>query len=137
VRLRFAGRRVRVTAVGSAQAATAVVEEGPLPLLSTTDVEEAAFSAARGWPVSACFHQDRLVLGGTRDLPNRLFLSRTGDLGNFDTGTGLDDEAIDFALMSDQVNAIRAVFSGRHLQVFTSGAEWMVSGDPLTPARSR
>ncbi|HZF78006.1 MAG TPA: hypothetical protein VE033_19475 [Acetobacteraceae bacterium] len=134
VRLRFAGRRVRVTAVGSAQAATAVVEEGPLPLLSTTDVEEAAFSAARGWPVSACFHQDRLVLGGTRDLPNRLFLSRTGDLGNFDTGTGLDDEAIDFALMSDQVNAIRAVFSGRHLQVFTSGAEWMVSGDPLTPA---
>ncbi|MCS6853159.1 MAG: hypothetical protein NZ523_00175, partial [Elioraea sp.] len=30
--------------------------------------------------------------------------------------------------------AIRAVFSGRHLQVFTSGAEWMVSGDPLTPA---
>ncbi|MCW8861879.1 MAG: hypothetical protein OQK07_05595, partial [Rhodospirillales bacterium] len=34
---------------------------------------------------------------------------------------------------SDQVNAVRAVFSGRHLQVFTSGAEWMVTGDPLTP----
>jgi hypothetical protein len=32
------------------------------------------------------------------------------------------------------VNAIRGLFSGRHLQVFTSGAEWMVSGDPLTPA---
>src|SRR5690606_20281495 len=31
-------------------------------------------------------------------------------------------------------NAIRAVFSGRHLQVFTSGAEWMVTGDPLTPS---
>jgi hypothetical protein len=25
------------------------------------------------------------------------------------------------------------VFSGRHLQVFTSGAEWMVTGEPLTP----
>jgi hypothetical protein len=36
--------------------------------------------------------------------------------------------------MSDQVNAIRAVFSGRHLQVFTTGGEWMVSGDPLTPS---
>lgn len=35
--------------------------------------------------------------------------------------------------MSDQVNAIRAVFSGRHLQVFTSGAEWMVTGQPLAP----
>ena len=32
------------------------------------------------------------------------------------------------------MNAIRGVFSGRHLQVFTSGAEWMVTGDPLTPA---
>ncbi|MEK7244438.1 MAG: hypothetical protein AAB223_00270, partial [Pseudomonadota bacterium] len=49
-------------------------------------------------------------------------------------GTGLDDEAIEFAILSDQVNAVRAVFSGRHLQVLTSGAEWMVSGDPLTPA---
>ena len=29
---------------------------------------------------------------------------------------------------------MRAVFSGRHLQVFTSGAEYMVTGDPLTPA---
>ncbi len=135
VRLRVAGRRFRITGVTSPTRVTGQVEDGPLPATTDIrDVEEAAFSAVRGWPVSACFHQDRLVLGGTRDLPNRLFLSRTGDLGDFDTGTGLDDEAIDFALVSDQVNAIRAVFSGRHLQVFTSGAEWMVTGDPLTPA---
>ena len=43
------------------------------------------------------------------------------------------DEAIEFAILSDQVNAVRAIFSGRHLQVLTSGAEWMVTGDPLTP----
>ena len=29
---------------------------------------------------------------------------------------------------------MRAVVSGRQLQVFSSGAEWTVSGDPLTPA---
>jgi hypothetical protein len=79
------------------------------------------------------FHQDRLVIGGSRDLPNRLWLSKSADLFNFDLGEGLDDEGIEFAILSDQVNAIRAVFSGRHLQVFTSGAEWMVTGDPLTP----
>jgi hypothetical protein len=101
---------------------------------ATPDWEEHAFSWARGWPVCACFHQDRLVLGGSRDLPNRLWLSRTGIINNFDAGTGLDDEAIEFSLMSDQVNAIRGLFSGRHLQVFTSGAEWMVTGDPLTPS---
>ena len=126
-------RRLRIATVASATQATAQVLDALADTAATAAWDEAAFSAVRGWPVSCCFHQDRLVLGGSRDLPNRLWLSRSGQLFNFDLGTGLDDQAIEFALMSDQVNAIRAVFSGRHLQVFTSGAEWMVTGDPLTP----
>ncbi|MDH5722916.1 MAG: hypothetical protein OEY94_06310, partial [Alphaproteobacteria bacterium] len=90
-------------------------------------------SPVRGYPATVAFHQDRLVIGGSRDLPNRLWFSKSGDLFNFDLGQGLDDEAIEFAILSDQVNAIRGIFSSRHLQVFTSGAEWMVTGDPLTP----
>jgi hypothetical protein len=133
-RFRIGGRRVRVTAVHSAVHATASVEETLAGTSLTTDWDEAAFSAARGWPVCVCFHQDRLVIGGSRDLPNRLWLSQSGDLFNFDTGTGLDDQGIEFGLVSDQVNAIRGVFSGQHLQVFTSGAEWMVTGTPLTPS---
>jgi hypothetical protein len=134
LRFRLKGKRVLVTAVTGPRAATATVEDPLVDTFPVIDWEEQAFSTVRGWPVSACFHQARLVLGGSRDLPDRLWLSRTGDLGDFDPGSGLDDEAIEFALMSDQVNAIRAVFSGRHLQVFTSGAEWMVGGDPLTPS---
>src|SRR5690606_22363848 len=91
-----------------------------------------AFSSVRGYPITVAFHQDRLVIG-SRDLPNRLWFSQSGDLFNFNLGAGEDDEAIEFAILSDQVNAIRGIFSGRHLQVFTSGAEWMVTGDPLTP----
>ncbi len=128
------GKRVRILSVGSTTTATATVEDTLADTLPTVSWEESVFNAVRGWPVTACFHQARLVLGGSRDLPNRLWLSRTGDLGDFDPGTGLDDEGIEFGLLSDQVNAIRGVFSGRHLQVFTSGAEWMVTGDPLTPA---
>ncbi|MBM3951793.1 MAG: hypothetical protein FJ311_10095 [Rhodospirillales bacterium] len=133
-RFRLQNKEVEITAVASATSATALVKETLAGTAATADWEEQAFSAVRGWPVSLCFHQDRLVLGGSRDLPNRLWLSKSADLFNFDLGTGLDDEAIEFAILSDQVNAVRAVFSGRHLQVFTSGAEWMVSGDPLTPA---
>ncbi|MBC9207313.1 hypothetical protein IBL26_10735 [Roseomonas aerophila] len=133
-RLRIGLRKMLVTAVASATSATVLVEEGLDGTAPTADWDEASFSEARGWPVTVCFHQDRLVVGGSRDLPNRLWLSRSGDLFNFDLGTGLDDQAIEFGLLSDQVNAIRAVFSGRHLQVFTSGAEWMVTGDPMTPA---
>jgi hypothetical protein len=132
-RFRLKQKEVVITAVASASQATASVSQTLVDTAATTDWEEPALSPLRGWPVSVCFHQDRLVIGGSRDLPNRLWLSKSSDLFNFDLGEGLDDEAIEFALLSDQVNAIRAVFSGRHLQVFTSGAEWMVSGDPLTP----
>ncbi len=133
-RFRIADKRLRILSVASPTQATATVEDTLAGTAPTADWEEAAIGPARGWPVTCCFHQERLVIGGTRDLPNRLMLSRTGDLFDFDPGTGLDDEAIAFGLVSDQVNAIRGVFSGRHLQVFTSGAEWMVRGDPLTPA---
>lgn len=132
-RMRLQNKEIVITAVGSSTSATATVKENLAGTAASKDWEEQAFSTVRGWPTTVCFHQDRLVIGGSRDLPNRLWLSKSADLFNFDLGEGLDDEAVDFAILSDQVNAIRAVFSGRHLQVFTSGAEWMVTGEPLTP----
>lgn len=133
-RLWIGGKQVLITAFSSATQVSAEVRATLGGTGATTDWEEQSFSALRGWPVSVCFHQGRLVIGGSRDLPNRLWLSKSMDLFNFDLGTGLDDEAIEFSMLSDQVNAIRAVFSGRHLQVFTSGAEYMVTGAPLTPS---
>ncbi len=133
-RLRFATKEVLITTVNSGTVVTADVIVTLPNTDPTIDWEEQSYSPVRGYPVSIAFHQDRLVVGGSRDLPNRLWLSCSGDLFNFDLGTGLDDEGIEFGILSDQVNAIRGVFSGRHLQVFTSGAEWMVTGDPLTPA---
>lgn len=132
-RLRVGGKEVLVTLVNSPTVVTATVIETLAATTATIDWAEQSFSSVRGYPATVAFHQDRLVIGGSRDMPNRLWFSKSGDLFNFDLGTGLDDESIEFAILSDQVNAIRGIFSGRHLQVFTSGAEWMVTGDPLTP----
>ena len=132
-RLRVAGSEVEITDFDSATVVTVTTIEDLPSLSATIDWYEQAFSPVRGYPATVAFHQDRLVIGGSRDLPNRLWFSKSGDLFNFDLGQGLDDEAIEFAILSDQVNAIRGIFSSRHLQVFTSGAEWMVTGDPLTP----
>ncbi|MGD9637836.1 MAG: hypothetical protein AB7U85_02100 [Alphaproteobacteria bacterium] len=134
LRFRLAEGEVLVTAVNSATEIAATVKVELSETDETKNWEEPAFSTLRGWPISVTFHQDRLVIGGSRDLPNRLWLSKSSDLMNFDLGEGLDDESIEFQILSDQVNAICAIFSGRHLQVFTSGSEWMVTGDPLTPS---
>jgi hypothetical protein len=99
----------------------------------TTDWDELAFSEARGWPVSVSFHQGRMVIGGSRDLPNGLWFSKSGQPFNFESAVGDEDEAISFRLAADDRPAIRALISGRNLQVFTSTSEWVVTGVPLTP----
>ncbi|NQV46130.1 MAG: hypothetical protein HQ501_14555, partial [Rhodospirillales bacterium] len=102
-RFRLIDKEVDITAYTSATLVQAMVKETLVSAAATKDWEEQSFSAVRGWPVSICFHQDRLVIGGSRDLPNRLWMSKSSDLYNFDLGSGLDDESIEFALLADQV----------------------------------
>lgn len=99
-------------------------------------LEEPVWSASRGWPKSATFYQGRMWFGGSKSRPQTLWGSKTNDFYNFDVGTGLDDEGIDVTLDTDQVNAITAVFAGRHLQVFTTGGEFSMQDSPITPAKS-
>lgn len=94
------------------------------------------WSASKGWPKSATFYQGRLWFGGSRSRPQTLWGSVTNDFFNYDVGTGLDDEALDLTLDTDQVNAITAVYAGRHFQVFTTGGEFSINDLPITPAKS-
>ena len=128
---------VKITAVTDDTHATATVlktldADGEGSLI-TRSWGEPAFDSDYGYPGTVAFYQSRLVFGGSRSLPNYLWFSQTGDLGNFELGDAYDAEAIEFNLLSDRSNSICALYAGRHLQVFTTTAEWMVSGDPLTP----
>lgn len=133
VRLRIRTTECAITGVTNATTVTATVHGTLAANPATFDWKEQAFSPQRGYPVAISFHQDRMIFGGSKSLPNRLWFSKSGDAFNFDLGTGLDDDAIEFGILSDQINAVRGLISGRHLQVFCSGAEFMVTGDPLTP----
>ena len=132
-RLKINAGEVEVIGFSNAKTITVSVKKALSNANASSTWEEQAFSKLRGYPNSVTFHQDRMVIGGSKSLPNRLWLSKSSDLFNFDIGTGLDDESIDFSILSDQVNAIVNIISSRHLLVFTTGAEWMVSGEPLTP----
>jgi hypothetical protein len=131
--VRMKGKQIELTNIQTSTQAVGLVLQPLLDTGPTTDWDELAFSDARGWPVTVSFHQDRMVIGGSRDLPNGLWLSRTGQRFNFDLGSGLDDEAIAFRLAANDTPAIRALVAGRNLQVFTSTGEWVVTGAPLTP----
>jgi hypothetical protein len=95
---------------------------------------EPLWSATRGYPVSVTFHQGRLWFGGFKSRPQTIAASVTNSFYDFDTGTGLDDQAIIATLDTDQVNAISAIISNRHLQLFTSGGEFVEKTSPVTPS---
>ena len=95
---------------------------------------EDAWSATRGWPRTAVFHEARLWLGGTDSRPSTLWGSKVNFFFDFDQGKARDDEGINVTLDTDQVNAITGLFSNRSLQVFTSGGEFSVNASPITPA---
>jgi len=94
---------------------------------------EAIMSVTRGWPECGTFHQGRLWIGGFASKPATFVASKVGDFFNLDKGTALDDEAIVATIDTDQVNAIHQMVSARGLQILTSGAEHVVTGDPITP----
>lgn len=104
-----------------------------LPNDPVSDWQEAAFSPRRGWPTSITFHQNRLVFGGSKSWPGGVWMSHVGDHKNFDIGTGLDDEAIYFTLLSGKRQHICTLISSDNLQIFTSEGEWAISNKPLTP----
>ena len=97
---------------------------------------EHVWSSTRGYPRSVTFHEGRLFFGGSKTRPSTLWGSRVGDVFNFDKQQSNDDDGLEATLDVDQFNAIVDIFSGRDLQLFTTGAEFYVPqglGDPLTP----
>lgn len=116
--------------VGLGKIETQLIQEGSSP-------KEDVWSNVRGWPASVCFHQQRLVFGGSASRPDTLWFSRTGDFFDFRNRENLPDEGIDVTLSTDEVATILQLHSGRHLQVFTSTGEFHIPDEPITPENIR
>ncbi len=98
---------------------------------------EDTWSSTRGWPRSAAFHEGRLYFGGSKSRPNTIWGSRVIDFFNFDPGTGLDDEAVEATINTNQLNSIVNIAVGNDLRIFTTGAEFVViqgQNSPVTPS---
>jgi hypothetical protein len=93
---------------------------------------EDAWSATRGYPRQGVFHEGRLWLGGTKSKKQSIFASRAGNFFDFFSEEGEDDEGIFVTIDSRNLTDIVDINPDRGLQVFCSGAEFLVKGQ--TPA---
>lgn len=120
---------------------TGFATSGPITLTIVKTVNgvprtEPLWSAGRGYARTICFWENRLVFGGFKSRPQTVAMSAINDPYNFNTGEGLDDDAIVRTLQTDQQNKIVAVVPSKHLQVFTEGAEFYFPDIPVTPENS-
>lgn len=110
---------------------------------ATTEATEnyyfGAWSEEFGYPQTLCFFQDRLCFGGTKKQPYMVWMSRTGDYGNFSvekaSGTVTDDSAVAIGLISRKQYQILHLVASSDLIILTAGNEWIISsGDVVTPS---
>jgi len=127
--------------------ATVVKAFAEVPLFDTTVVAsgnwqletgyEDAWSASKGYPKSLTFHEGRLYFGGAKSLPTTFWGSVVNEFFNFDFGEASDDRALQATITTESLNAIVDIFSGRDLQIFTTGGEFYApqsTNNPITPS---
>jgi len=105
-----------------------------------------SWSATTGYPLGGAFFEQRLFGFNTTKEKEKLWASKTADFENmgpdsanasavFD-GTVVDDDALDYNLNADDINAIFWASPGEDTIVFgTSGGQWVptAQGAVLTP----
>lgn len=132
---------VKLTEITSDSTAKAHVEKELGSTDMTTNFLWGAWSEEFGYPQTLCFFQDRLCFGGTKKHPYMVWMSRTGDYGNFSvekaSGTVTDDSAVALAFVSRKQFKILHLIASTDLIVLTAGNEWTVSGsDTVTPSKA-
>jgi hypothetical protein len=107
---------------------------------ATTNWDEQAFSALRGYPSAVTFHENRLCFGGTLAEPDTIWMSSLGEFFDYNVGEGEDTDAINLVAATGDVNEIRYMRSNRDLQIFTLSDELYIPtylNQAITPTNAQ
>jgi hypothetical protein len=129
-----------ITARASTTSVTVDVKEAFGGTTADTRWRLGAWSGTTGYPQTATFFEQRLYVAATNNRPQTFWASQTADFENHkpddNDDTPEDDDALDYTLSGDSVNAIRWLSAGEDtLAIGTIGGEWVPSaqGAVLTP----
>ena len=119
---------------------TSLKDQNIQPILSETPpTGENPFDDFGNYPGTVTFGQQRIWFGGTRNVINGIWASRTADFENMDRSRpARADDSLSFALVGERVNAITNILWLQDLQAFSSDGIWSISGggdfSTLTPS---
>lgn len=130
---------VEITSITSPTVANGTTTENLVNANEDLSWREEVGSSVHGYFRVPVFHANRLVLCGSRDLPQSIWVSKTADIDNFNAEDLKDDSGFVATLSSGRAEPILdAVVKGSgtdaNLQIYTSSSEWVLQGEPLTPS---
>lgn len=149
------GRLVRYQKAGAGAWGYTVIVSITSPTVAVADVREdfqatptaaisfrlGAWSGTTGYPSIGTFYEQRQFAANTSTRPQSLWATQTADFENHTpdnlSGTVEDDDALDYTISADEVNAIRWFSPGEDTLVLgTTGGEWIPesAGIVITPS---
>ena len=91
------------------------------------DTEDIPMSKAGDYPASVSLTQQRLVWASSKNDPQRIWMSQTGDFNLYEVHEIMTpDDAIDFQLPVTRFGKINHICEMRKLLLFNSACEWLV-----------
>lgn len=106
-------------------------------LADTPQIARNPFNGPNKYPRCSTFIEQRLAFASTRQDPQAVWMSQSTNYQNFGySQPSKASDAVTFRIKARQVNEIRSMIPARALMLFTSGAEWAVSGGSQSDAIS-
>lgn len=131
---------VKITYVTDAKTATADVINPLNGTGPTAYWREGAWSIKNGYPRTATFYEQRLIMASSDAEPQTLWGSVAGNYEDMTPGP-LDDDPFNYTLADREVNAIRWMASLSNVIVGTTGGEARIGQqsqtDPITPSNCK
>ena len=115
-----------------------LVDENIAPDMSRTPPRwDNAFSGAGNYPAAVTYFEQRRSFGGTRNLPQSMWMTRSGSESDMTYNVPVrDDNRVAFRVASREANSIRHLVPLSELLILTSSAEWRLTSintDAITP----
>lgn len=98
------------------------------------------FASAGNYPGAVSYYQQRRVFASTINLPQTVWMTRTGTESNLSASTpSQDTDALNYRIAAREANTIRHIVPLSELVLLTSSAEWAVTANgsavqALTPS---
>ncbi|RYF43843.1 MAG: hypothetical protein EOO27_44005, partial [Comamonadaceae bacterium] len=96
------------------------------------------FQGSGNYPRAVSYHEQRRVFGGSINLPQSVWMTRSGTERNLGySEPARDDDSVVLRVVSREANTIRHMVPANDLILLTSGGEWKVAsgdGGAITPS---